>query len=135
LVETIKLDLAAELLATCGQARLPVTGSSMLPALWPGDLLDVHRSSAIRPGDVVVYRHHGRLVAHRVVAQTGDTIVTQGDRLKYPDAPMPAAEILGCVVRVERRGQLIRTHKRRMLSWVLSKSEFCTRAALYLHRP
>lgn len=133
MVEAIKLDLAAELLATCGQARLPVTGSSMAPALWPGDLLDVHRSAAIRPGDVVVYRRHGRLVAHRVVAQTGDTIVTQGDRLKYPDDPVPAAGILGCVVRVERRGQPIRAHKRRMVSWVLSKSEFCTRVALYLH--
>jgi hypothetical protein len=30
-VEALKLDLAAEVLASFGQARLPITGSSMFP--------------------------------------------------------------------------------------------------------
>ncbi|MGA2133206.1 MAG: S24 family peptidase [Bryobacteraceae bacterium] len=134
MVEALKLDLAAEVLTSCGQARLPVTGSSMLPALWPGDLLDVQRSAEIRPGDVVVYQRHGRLVVHRVASRSGDQITTHGDRLKHPDLPVPAAEILGRVVGVERRGRSVQPHRRPMLSWLLSRSEFCTRVALRLHR-
>jgi len=130
-----KRALATELLTSCGEARLPVGGSSMFPALRPGDLLDVRRDATIQPGDLVVFERHGRLVTHRVIASNGTLVVTQGDRLRYPDEPVLSTDVLGRVERVIRRGRPARTHKHRMLSWLLSRSELATRVALYLVRP
>jgi hypothetical protein len=84
----LKFDLAVEVLRSFGTAKLPVTGASMLPSFWPGDILEVHRQSAaaILPGEVVVFRRERRLVAHRVVEklhhQGSTLLVTRGDRLK-----------------------------------------------------
>jgi signal peptidase I len=138
LVEALKLDLAAEVLASFGEARLPVTGSSMFPSMQPGDLLEIRRPAGpIQTGDVVVFKRHGRLVVHRVVGQTGDLFITRGDRLRYPDAPVPAADILGFVTAIERRGRRIAprlTALRRIVSAVLRHTEFGTRVALYFAR-
>jgi len=135
---SLKLDLAAEVLTSFGQARLPVTGSSMFPCMQPGDLLDVRRPAGpIETGDVVVFQRQDRLVVHRVVGRTGDLIITRGDRLRYPDAPVPAAEILGCVAAIERGGRPIAprlTFFCRISSSVLRWTEFGTRAALYFAR-
>ena len=134
----LKLDLAAEVLASFGQARLPVTGSSMFPSMQPGDLLDVRRPDGpIQSGDLVVFQRHGRLVVHRVVGQSGDLIVTRGDRLRHNDAPVPAAEILGYVAAIERRGRRIAprlTFFCRLASAVLRYTDFGTRVALYSAR-
>ena len=43
----LKFDLAVEVLRSFGTAKLPVTGASMLPSFWPGDILEVHRQSSI----------------------------------------------------------------------------------------
>lgn len=135
-----KLALAAEVLATFGEVRLPVTGISMLPVMWPGDLLEIRRQdpAAIRRGDVVVFRRDGRLVVHRVIRNNGRHLLTHGDHVTRPDAPVPLTEVLGCVVAIERRHRRFEprlTARARMLSWLLSRSEFCTRVALHLARP
>ncbi|HXM42933.1 MAG TPA: S24/S26 family peptidase [Bryobacteraceae bacterium] len=135
MVEILKFDLATEVLASFGEARLPVTGSSMFPCMQPGDLLEIRRPSAlIQTGEVVVFDRHSRLVVHRVVGRTGDLLITRGDRLRYPDAPVPAAAVLGCVTAIERRGRRIAprlTLWRRIVSAVLRYTEFGTRVALY----
>ena len=104
----LKRDLAVELLRSCGAARLPINGSSMLPSLWPGDILDVRRQNAteIQPGHVVVFQRDSRLVAHRVVRRldrNGSTLlITRGDRRWKPDAPVFPHQLLGRVEAVER---------------------------------
>jgi hypothetical protein len=138
-----KYELALEVLRSFGGAQLPVTGASMLPALWPGDLLEVHRESAAKifAGDVVVFRREGRLVAHRVVEKLGwpdgTVLVTRGDRLEQTDPPVSPEELLGRVTWV-RRG-----HRRlgprltlwgRATSWVLRRSDFCARLLLRFNR-
>jgi hypothetical protein len=54
-------SLAAEALRTWGMVKLQATGVSMLPALWPGDLLTVHslRLEQSEPGDIVLYMRGG----------------------------------------------------------------------------
>jgi hypothetical protein len=37
----VKYELALDVLRSFGEARLPVTGASMLPSIWPGDILEV----------------------------------------------------------------------------------------------
>jgi hypothetical protein len=46
-------QLFLEILKSSGQARLAVTGTSMLPTIWPGDILEVRRQSVAEtaPGD------------------------------------------------------------------------------------
>ena len=131
----LKLDLAKNVLTSFAQALLPVTGSSMFPCMQPGDLLEIRRSDCpIQIGDVVVFDRHGRLVVHRVVGRTGDLLITRGDRLRYPDAPVPPAAILGCVTAIERRGRRIAPHLTfwcGLVSTVLRHTEFGTRVALY----
>jgi hypothetical protein len=136
-----KYELAVEVLGSFGGAQLPVTGASMLPALWPGDILEVRRESPARifAGDVVVFRRQGRLLAHRVVEKLGTSdggvLVTRGDRLEQTDPPVSAEELLGCVTWVQRGHRRLGprlTLWGRATSWVLRRSEFCTRALLRL---
>ncbi len=83
--------LAEVVLRSHGELRLRVTGSSMLPAVWPGDVLSVRRRGAeqARPGDMILFARYGRLFAHRVVErkihQGTPYWITRGDRLDHHD--------------------------------------------------
>src|ERR1039458_9326454 len=69
---TVACELAAEVLRSSGSLRLRAIGASMLPAIWPGDVLTVQRRDAenAQPGDIVLFARGGALVAHRVVERT-----------------------------------------------------------------
>ena len=98
------IELATESLRLAGRLRLRVNGSSMLPAIRAGDILEVRaaRASAMAPGKVVLFRRDGRFFAHRVVRRDDGHLVTRGDALDHDDAPIGDRELLGEVVRVER---------------------------------
>ena len=134
-------SLAVEVLRRFGEARLRVTGSSMLPAVWPGDLVAVRRQGMgeIRRGHVVLFVRDGRFFAHRVVGkirrQDRTLLVTRGDRLKENDPPVSPAELLGRVTGVIRGSRCLVpriTVWRRIGSWLLCRSELGTRLALRL---
>ena len=136
-----KQSLAVEVLRRFGEARLRVTGSSMLPTVWPGDLVAVRRQSMaeIRQGHVVLFVRDGRFFAHRVVGkicqQDRTLLVTRGDRLKENDPPVSPAELLGRVTGVIRGSRCLvpaLTVGRRIGSWLLCRSELGTRLALRL---
>ena len=141
----VKCDLIAEVARRFGEVRLKVTGTSMLPSLWPGDILTVRRQGTAEIGEVVMFARQGRLVAHRVVGKTlrqdRTVLVTRGDRLRKPDPPVYAEELLGRVMAIERHpgGRPRRIVPRLtvwagMASWVLCRSEFCTQLLLRLRR-
>jgi len=138
MVDVLKRSLAAEVLASFGEARLPVNGFSMFPCMRPGDLLEIRRANGPIPiGEVVVFERHGHLVVHRVIRQSDACLITQGDRLYHPDEPVPIAEILGCVTAIERRGKCLTpklTPARRIVSTVLRPSEFAARILHYSAR-
>lgn len=102
--------LVAEALQSWGTLRLRATGTSMLPTLWPGDLLTIEsRTPAqLQPGELVLYIRPGRLFIHRVVSksvQEGEPIViTRGDSMAENDPPVHSVELLGTVTLVERAG-------------------------------
>lgn len=98
------IELAAESLRLVGRLRLRVTGASMLPAIRPGDILEVRerRAAGVRAGSVVLFERDGRLFAHRVVRREGVRLVTRGDALEHEDAAIGDAELLGEIVGVER---------------------------------
>ncbi|MEG3631020.1 nickel-type superoxide dismutase maturation protease [Streptomyces poriticola] len=59
-----------------------VTGPSMVPTLYHGDLLLVHWGARVRPGDIVVLRHpfqQDLLVVKRAVERRGTGWWVRGD--------------------------------------------------------
>jgi len=53
--ETLGCELAAEVLRSSGRLRLRATGTSMLPAVWPGDVLSVCREVPPRCFQAISY--------------------------------------------------------------------------------
>jgi signal peptidase I len=91
-------------------------GNSMSPCIKKGDLLVVKPIALEEAGigEIVAYRKeesHSVLTAHRVVARGKDQsqgyLLTQGDRNLYRDLPLSPRDVLGKVVGIERKGQLI----------------------------
>ena len=101
------IELAAASLARTGRLRLRVTGTSMLPAIRPGDVLRVQRCDAgsLRPGEVVLFQQGERLFAHRAVRRGTYALALRGDTLDADDAP--ERQVLGKVIAIERRGREI----------------------------
>lgn len=101
-------DLAAEVASTFGRVCLRVSGTSMAPAIRPGDLLFVERASMMEvlTGEIVVFAQEGRLIAHRVAAKNGTKeepyLVTRGDRKWRNDALVSGSELIGRVTQIVR---------------------------------
>lgn len=96
------VELIATALRAGEQIKLRAAGTSMLPAIWPGDELTVTPVDDVLPraGEVALVHDRARLRAHRVVAQIerdgAITLRTRGDALKTND---PAGgELLGKVI-------------------------------------
>ena len=81
-----------------------VIGSSMLPAIRPGDIVTVRSGLPARAaiGEVVLFLRESRFFVHRVVGRRGSALVTRGDALATPDPPVEPGEFLGFVVATER---------------------------------
>jgi hypothetical protein len=139
-----KCEIAAETLRSFGSVRLRVTGHSMLPIIWPGDTLVVDQRgfAEIIPGDIILYSRHKRLVVHRVLrvldALEDPRLLTQGDALPNPDAPVFPSELLGRVGKIIREGRdawtpAIPTAATRWVARILRRSASLSRLLVYLH--
>jgi len=137
-------SLAAEVVSSFGGVCLRVTGTSMLPSVWPGDILTICRAdmAAVRPGQIVLFTCKGWLLAHRVVAKVGcpgeQFLITRGDSLPRVDPPVSREELLGTVTSIVRRGRRITprlhlTFYECALSFILRHSERATNLLLRLH--
>jgi hypothetical protein len=87
--------------------RLRVHGESMLPALWPGDVVEIASCSLedVRPGEILLARREGRLFLHRLVGHFNDPrtpngFLLRGDSVPRPDPFFPPEALLGRLVRV-----------------------------------
>ncbi len=111
--EQHKRDLALEVLRTSGQVRLAARGYSMLPSLWPGDVLTIQAITPDRVAlaDVVLCARDGNFSIHRVLRYAdvhGELcLVTRGDSMSEEDAPVAGGELLGKVIAIERDGRLL----------------------------
>ena len=100
--------LVADALRLSGRLRLQVHGESMLPVLWPGDVVEIASCSLedVRPGEIVLARRVGRLFLHRLVSCKPDGFLLRGDSMPGSDPRFPADALLGRLVSKadERRG-------------------------------
>ena len=129
-------DLVAEVVCATGSAKLKVTGLSMLPAIWPGDVLTISRTSPklLEPDQIVLYRRNGKLTAHRVVQVANDHFLTRGDCVPSLDPPVPFTAIVGQVIVVCRNGRAAKLQPspwQRTAAWLLRHSELSIRLLLH----
>src|SRR5713226_259920 len=140
-----KCSLAAEVLHSWGMLRLRTRGISMLPTLWPGDLVTVQSCSfaEVKPGELVLCVREGRfLVSHRIVskcsAESGAFLITRGDCMPKEDAPVPPGELLGKITEIRRKGALLAPPQRLLpfhwfLACMLCRWSFFRRIVLFWH--
>jgi len=108
-----RLDLAAEVLHRFGEVRFIAHGSSMIPSIYPGDLLTVRSDSAAeaRRGEIVLFLLGGRPFVHRVMRKWPErnrvVFATRGDGLPKEDPSVDASQLLGRVTAIQRRGKSI----------------------------
>jgi Peptidase S24-like len=88
------------------------SGTSMLPAIAPDQLVTV--ACGVEPviGDVAVFRYSNHVGVHRVVARSATWLLTWGDNNPLPDEPIPASRAIGVIRDVPTTPKSLR---RRML--------------------
>jgi len=111
--QRLKRNLLSQVLANFGPLRLEARGTSMLPTLWPGDILHVRACEAgdLQRGAVIVSRRGNVFQAHRIRLITredgGWRAWTHGDSTSRPDGEVGPENLVGLVVRIERSGHLL----------------------------
>lgn len=101
-----KLALAAEVLQRSGSIELKACGTSMLPSIWPGDVLTLETITPDQAGvgDIVLVYRAGRFFVHRLLEKRQrDGVcewITKGDSVPHVDPPASETQLLGRVVNV-----------------------------------
>jgi len=140
--DRVGCELVAGSLRAGHEVRVRVAGSSMVPALWPGDELLVRGLVLAEPsrGDLLLFVRDGRLCTHRLVDWLDHAgaarLITRGDAAPQCDPPVAPSEILGTVALITRGGREIPnplSPTRRLLSFGIRHSDFIRRAALKIH--
>jgi signal peptidase I len=143
-LEGVQHDLAEETLRSFGGLRSVVRGTSMLPSIFPGDILFIRREiiAKVRCGDVVLFRQGRYLCTHRVVRNRdngeGPVLITRGDASARDDSPVSEKQMLGRVMRVLRgRKQFELTERptrwNRIVGWGAAHSEGVVSGLLRWH--
>lgn len=115
--------------------RLRVHGESMLPALWPGNAVEIAGCSLkdVRPGEILLALRDGRFFLHRLVASQPNGFVLRGDSMPGPDPQYPPEALLGRLVRGDRPKPLAPACSR-AVGRLLCHCGWARRLALKLHR-
>lgn len=96
-------------LAIGSRFKIKGVGLSMSPVILPGDILhlEVVSSHSLRLGEIAVFKHKGKLIAHRVVDKDlkRKIIIEKGDK-KFQPYEIPFESIIGKVVAIERNDRV-----------------------------
>jgi Peptidase S24-like len=111
------------------------TGTSMLPAIAPGQQVLVQCGVEPVIGDVAVFRFDNQVGVHRVVARTASWLLTWGDANPLPDEPILPGQVIG-TVRNPRAAprSLHRSLLRRFLAPPSAPIDRVTRRVRLVHR-
>jgi signal peptidase I len=96
-----------------GRLSVKVHGGSMGPFIGDGDIIITKKvdPKAMVRGEVILYRRREKYCAHRIIRKSkenGKTVfITKGDRLYHLDAPVDEEQILGKVIAVMKKNQII----------------------------
>jgi hypothetical protein len=129
-------EVAAESLRASGRLRLRVRGESMLPALWPGDEVEIAKCSidTLRPGDIALAVRDGRFFLHRFMTRSaGDSFLLRGDSMPNLDPEFSNEMLLGRVTGSHRPIRLWSSLGSRIVGRLLCNCGPVRRLALKLH--
>jgi signal peptidase I len=128
-------ELVSDTLRSSGSVTLRATGSSMLPAVWPGDLLHIEKRAAahIQPGEIVVFECFGHLLIHRMIGRCSVGVTAKGDAVPQADPLVREEDILGIVTSLNRNGRQVGIQKNpglisRFVSAVVGKWMWASKA-------
>ncbi|HXY49139.1 MAG TPA: S24/S26 family peptidase [Terriglobales bacterium] len=112
--EEYRQSLAVEVLEKSGCLQLSARGHSMLPTLWPGDVLTIRTQTIdqTRVGDIVLFARGGRFFVHRIVrvSRASGEFITRGDAMPQEDGSLRSDELLGSVMSVTRFRKNVPVH-------------------------
>jgi hypothetical protein len=98
----IELPSAAELAAVAElwkrerrEFETSFSGTSMLPAIAPGQTVVVKCGLEPGVGDVALFRSNSQIIVHRVAARAGPWLMTWGDANWLPDEPVEVSGVIG----------------------------------------
>lgn len=136
--ESEKCELAADLLRAGSTLRLRVTGSSMLPTLWPRDIVVIEPAElgSVCRGDIVLVARDDRFFIHRLrsIDAARKLVITRGDCMPGDDPPAGAGQLLGRITTVLRCHRVLLpaplSTPRSLCARLLSHSRRCQGAAL-----
>lgn len=135
-----KLELAAEVLTSGHTLRLRAFGTSMLPSIWPGDILIIEPKTEreIGAGDIVLVARRNRFFIHRLIEKQDSRWITRGDSLPHNDDPVNSFEVLGAVSLIHKNNRTIVANRRRPLfnraiAWMLCHADTFRTVALRVH--
>ncbi len=142
--ETHKIKLGEDILRSGGSIRLRVLGTSMLPSVWPEDIVSVEGRAvgAVACGDIVLYEADNSFFVHRAVGKSGDKNqvqwITRGDSMPQADPAVPESHVLGRISSISRGGRIIIPKRRlkllmRIAGWALCHTAPLRSMALRLH--
>jgi hypothetical protein len=144
LARQARLNLAAEVLHRFGEVRFVAHGSSMIPSIYPGDLLTVRSESIAeaRIGEIVLFLLGGRFFVHRVMRKWPErsriVFATRGDALTQEDPSVDSTQLLGRVTSILRRGKPVKFASQaspwtKFLQWVVQNSPTFAKTLLAAH--
>jgi hypothetical protein len=138
--ESDKLDLALEVLRSSGAIRLQALGTSMLPSIWPGDVLEIENKTGneIVTGDIVLVVRDCRFFIHRLIEKRNPEWITRGDSLPQSDPPTAEVQVLGKVSTIHRKSRAISPGSRlspliRTLAWLLCNCNWFRNITVRIH--
>lgn len=127
--------LAVDALRGSGHLRLLVNGESMLPTLWPGDIVEIEscRAGEVGRGEIVLAWRDERFFLHRFLNERESGFITRGDSMAGPDPEFAASALLGRLQSVNRNGRQVALRPRpwtRMIGLLFCYSSLARRGAL-----
>ncbi len=128
--------LVADALRLGGRVRLRVHGESMLPTLWPGDVVEITSCAPqdLRLGEIVLALRDGRFFLHRLLSPcTPSGFLLRGDSMPGPDPQFSPEALLGRLVSTDRGRSCSPSVVSRALGMVFCHFGPARRLALTLH--
>ena len=63
-----------------------------------GDIVVIKITDKVKPNDIIVYQDNDYFVTHRLVQESGESLITRGDANNSEDVPISRDQVLGKVV-------------------------------------
>jgi signal peptidase I len=84
--------------------RISAAGTSMLPLLWPEDVLFIKKIllGRLKINDIALIEKGGRLFAHRIIYKGKKYLVSKGDNNMVSDGKITQNNVLGLVYKIKR---------------------------------